>query len=116
MSTLFFKSPPQISLTEMCADLPRTEEAFEASNCFEYSQSAAAWSTFGRKTESLKGLMSFLLGEDWPGRDAPGLAFVQTEQLMILIFCLSFEYPVDVCSHANHQQASTRSFLCLALA
>jgi hypothetical protein len=90
MNTLFFKSPPQITVSEMSADLPSTDVAFEASGCTEV-QSGASSSRSPSKSGSLKNLMSLLLGEVWLGIKALDLAWFSTEHLMCLMFGLSLE-------------------------
>jgi hypothetical protein len=84
MSTLFFKSVPQITMTEMCGDLLSTDALFEASTEDEFCQLAAAASAKG--SQSLKDLMAFFLSDDWDGPDNPRLAHLRAEHAVFVIF------------------------------
>jgi len=97
MSTLFFKSPPQITAAELCGDLPCVDALFEASTLTEYIQLAASPGIFKPSTRSLKSLVSLFLDDDWAGPEAPSLDPVGSEHLISLIFGqLLFCYTVGI--------------------
>jgi hypothetical protein len=86
MSTLFFKSPSQITMAEMCGDLPSMDSIFEASSPTEYSQIAqmATGPPFSRP--SLKELIALLLDENWKGAESTEWATMGSEHLILVIF------------------------------
>jgi hypothetical protein len=87
-----FKTPPQITTAEMCGDLPSSDALFEASTVEALSQVASSSDFFNSRSRSLKDLITLFLDADWSGPECPSLAFVGTEQLMMLIFGQS-HYP-----------------------
>jgi hypothetical protein len=86
LSTLMFKSPPQITAAEMSGDLPGPDVLFEASTADEFSQAATSSQFLNSQSRSLKDLLTLFLDADWSGPESPSLTFVGTEQLMMLIF------------------------------
>jgi hypothetical protein len=86
MSTLFFKSPPQITVAEVCGDLQSADALFEASSSAEFSQVVASSKPFELRTRSLKDLVSLFLDDDWAGPGAPSLAIIGSEHLISLMF------------------------------
>jgi hypothetical protein len=85
MSTLFFKSTPQITITEMCGDLPSIDAMFEASSDEEFSQLVAVLAA-PKGSQSLKDLITSLLGEGWDGPETPMLAHITAEHTISIIF------------------------------
>ena len=86
MSTMFFKSPPQITVAEMCGALPCADALFEASTSAEFLQLAATSTPFSPGSRSLKDLVSSILHEDWEGPEPPKLAPLGSEILIPVIF------------------------------
>jgi hypothetical protein len=86
MNTLFFKSPPQITIAEMCGDLPTADEFFEALDAASFSRLVATTADIEPQTRSLKDLVTLFLGDEWPGPNSPHLIGVRTEHLMCLMF------------------------------
>jgi hypothetical protein len=86
MSTLFFKSPSQITVSEMCGDLPNTDEVFEASTLEQFSQLKATPHHFEPRSRSLKDLTALFFHDDWAGSESPDLSPVGSEQMLTLIF------------------------------
>ena len=86
MSTLFFKSPPQITAAEVCGDLSCVDALFEASTLAEYIQLAASPGIFKPKTRSLKNLVTWFLDDEWAGPEVPSLDLIGSEHLISLMF------------------------------
>ncbi|KAF1845290.1 uncharacterized protein K460DRAFT_311499, partial [Cucurbitaria berberidis CBS 394.84] len=86
MSTMFFKSPPQITVAEVSGDLPSADALFEASSSAEFSQVVDSFEPFELRTRSLKNLVSLFLGDEWTGPEAPSLAVIGSEHLISLLF------------------------------
>jgi hypothetical protein len=86
MSTMFFRSPPQITVAEMCGDLPSADALFEASTSAEFSQLAATSTPFNPGSRSLKDLVSSFLHEDWDGPEPLKLARFGSEIMIPVIF------------------------------
>jgi hypothetical protein len=83
---MFFKSPPQIIVAEMCGDLPCADALFEASTSAEFSQLVATSTLFSPRSRSLKDLVSSFLHEDWDGPEHLTLAPLGSEILIPVIF------------------------------
>ncbi|KAH3952579.1 hypothetical protein HBI56_145540 [Parastagonospora nodorum] len=88
MNTLFFKSPPQITIAEMCGALPSTYASFETSNSIEFSRLDVASADLGGRHKSLKDWLNLLLGEGWTAIDPSDLKLVEIEHLMSILFAL----------------------------
>ncbi|KAF1829634.1 hypothetical protein BDW02DRAFT_138470 [Decorospora gaudefroyi] len=86
MSTLFFKSPPQITVVEVGGDLPSSDALFEASSSAEFSRVVASSEPFEPTMRSLKNLVLLFLDDEWAGPEAPTLAVVGSEHLISLMF------------------------------
>jgi hypothetical protein len=86
MNTLFFKSSSQITVAEMCGDLPSTDAMFETANSTEYERLVATPADLGIQGGSLKDLVTLSLGESWSGPGSASSTSVGTEHLMSLIF------------------------------
>ena len=82
MDTLLFKSPPRITLSEMCGELPSTDAMFEASDSTEYQQLLA---TVKARSWKLMDLMNTFLGEAWP-KPSSDWSSIEAEHLMIIMF------------------------------
>ena len=102
MNTLFFKGSPQVTVAEMCGDLPSTDAMFEAANSTEYERLSATSTDLETQTGSLKNLVTLFLGESWPRLDSSDLTVVETEHLMSLIFGRVLPSPARVSTHANY--------------
>jgi hypothetical protein len=87
MSTSFFKSPPHITVAEMCGHLPSFDAVFEASSSNEYSRLVAA-SPARTETQvrSLKDLIALYLREEWEGPESLDLASIDLGHLISLLF------------------------------
>jgi hypothetical protein len=86
MSTLFFKSPAQITTAEMCGDLPSIDSIFEASSPVGYSQMAQMATSRPSSRPSLKKLIALLLDEDWEGPESTEWTTMESEHLILVIF------------------------------
>jgi hypothetical protein len=89
MNTLFFKSPPQITVAEMCADLPSTDAIFATSDDAEFKQLVATSAHFQPRTRSLKDVVALFLHDDWEGLDSLDLAPLDVEHLTTIMFSKS---------------------------
>lgn len=89
MNTLFFKSPPQITIIEMCGYLPSTYASFEASDSIAFSRLDLASADLKYRLISLKDWLNLLLREDWTGPDQKFLVFIEMEHLMSIVFGVS---------------------------
>ncbi|KAF2846230.1 hypothetical protein T440DRAFT_501970 [Plenodomus tracheiphilus IPT5] len=88
MSTLFFKSSPHITITEMCGALPSDVFLFDAPTPAEFLDFFTGPAPFVCETRSLKDTMSILLHQAWSGPHAPELASIGSEHLITLMFAL----------------------------
>jgi hypothetical protein len=86
LSTLSFKTPPQITTVEMCGDFLAPDILFEASTLEEFEKVASSSNFFNSQTWSLKDLITLFLDTDWAGPGAPCLALLETEHLIMLVF------------------------------
>jgi hypothetical protein len=86
LSTLFFKSPPQITIAEMRGDMPSSDTLFEAPTLDEFTQVTTSSGQFDPNPRSLKDLVALFLEAEWAGPESPTLVLLGTEQLMMLIF------------------------------
>jgi hypothetical protein len=106
MNTLFFKSPPQITIAEMCGALPSTHASFEASDSLEFSQLDVASADLEGRHKSLRDWLNILLVEAWTGINPFDLEFVEMEHLMSILFGVlpsfvhSFRYTLTLNSFA----------------
>jgi hypothetical protein len=114
MNTLFFKSSPQITIAEMCGDLPSTDAMFEAANSTKYERLVATLADLKTQSGSLKNLATLFLGENWPRPDSSDLTVVKTEHLMSLIFGRVLPFSAHVSALANYQQPFIPSSSCRA--
>ncbi|KAF2831592.1 hypothetical protein CC86DRAFT_283308, partial [Ophiobolus disseminans] len=89
MLTLLFKSPPQITITEMCGEMPSADAIFEASTSAVFLDLATALAPTPPHARSLKDLTSiFLHEEDWVGLVPSTWVSVGSEFLVTLIFAI----------------------------
>jgi hypothetical protein len=86
MSTLFFKSPAQITIAEMCGDLPSMDSIFEASSPAEYSHMAEMATSPPSSRPSLKRLIALLLDKNWEGPESTEWTTMGPEHLILVIF------------------------------
>jgi hypothetical protein len=86
MSTLWFKTPPSITLGEICGDLPLDDALFEASTAVEFSEMAATVIITEPQVRSLKDLSQIFLRDDWTGSDRTSLSSITSEQMIALMF------------------------------
>jgi hypothetical protein len=87
MSTLFFKSPPHITVAEMCGHVPSTDAVFEASTSNEYAQLVATSPTHTEtQVRSLKDLVALFFHEEWAGPESLEFASIGLGQLITLLF------------------------------
>lgn len=86
MSTLFFKTPPQITLAEMRGSLPSTDAVFEAQSSTEFATLVASYDSTKLQRRGLKSLVELFLQDNWDGPSRPSLANLATENLIALIF------------------------------
>ena len=104
MNTLFFKKAPEITVAEMCGDLPSTDSMFEIANSTEYEGLVATPIDLETQSRSLKDLVALCLGENWPRSDSSDLIAVETEHLMSLIFGRVIPFSAQVLDLANYRQ------------
>lgn len=95
MSTLWFKTPPSITLGEMCGDLPLDDALFEATTAVEFSNTVATVIIAEPQVRSLKDLDQLYLRDDWTGSDRMSLSSITSEQMIALMFG-KFHMPSDV--------------------
>jgi hypothetical protein len=114
MNTLFFKASPQITVAEMCGDLPSTDAMFEAANSTEYERLVATSADPESRSGRLKDLVTLFLGENWPRPDSSDLTAVETGHLMSLIFGPVLPSSAHVSALANYRQPFIPSFSCRA--
>ncbi|KAH7128488.1 hypothetical protein B0J11DRAFT_459120 [Dendryphion nanum] len=86
MNTLFFKSPPQISISEMTGDLPCADTLFEASTATEFTRLARSAPSSSSRGPSLESWISSLMAETWLGPEDPSLNWLEPYHLMMAIF------------------------------
>ncbi|KAH7111326.1 hypothetical protein B0J11DRAFT_447653, partial [Dendryphion nanum] len=86
MNTLFFKSPPQISVSEMYGDLPCADLLFEAPTAAEFTRLAGSIASSTSKRPSLKSWISSLMEETWSGPEDTSLIWLESYHLMMSIF------------------------------
>jgi hypothetical protein len=86
MSTLFFKSPAQITIAEMCGDLPSMDPVFEAPSSMEYENLVAAQAELLLPQPNLGRLIALLFDEDWEGPGSSQWTSVGSEHLVLIIF------------------------------
>jgi hypothetical protein len=83
LSTLSFKTPPQITIAEMCGDFLSPDILFEASTLQEFEQVASSLNFFSSQSRSLKDLIALFFDTDWADPGARCLALLETEHLIM---------------------------------
>jgi hypothetical protein len=86
LSTILFKDPPNITITEMTGDLPVTDAIFDATTPAEFTELVATSTHRESQMRSLKDIVQLLLHGDHVNPDASNLAFIGLEHLSMLMF------------------------------
>ncbi|KAF2653773.1 hypothetical protein K491DRAFT_502298 [Lophiostoma macrostomum CBS 122681] len=88
MNTVFFNSPPLMTVAEMTGDMPCATALFEASTASEFAEQDAIISRFEAQSQSVKDLVSSLLHEDSHGCKLPDCSPAEPKHLLVAIFAL----------------------------
>jgi hypothetical protein len=86
MSTLFFKSPPHITMAEMSGDIPSTDALFDASTDAEFMELASSSLCHTAPTRSLKDFAALFFREEWTNCQSAEFTDIGLEHLTTLIF------------------------------
>ncbi|KAH7414562.1 hypothetical protein DE146DRAFT_640672 [Phaeosphaeria sp. MPI-PUGE-AT-0046c] len=108
MSTLFFKTPPQITLVEMRGNVPSTDDMFEAQDPDEFARLDSS-SMHLLHRQGLDSLIKLFLQDDWAGSSDPRLANLESEHLILLIF--AFHSMIFICRTGLHLSSTSSALL-----
>jgi hypothetical protein len=86
LSTLSFKTPPQITVAEMCGDFLSPDILFEASMSEAFEKLASSSNFFNTQNRSLKDVIALFLDTGLASPGAPCLALLEREHLIMFIF------------------------------
>jgi hypothetical protein len=86
MSTLFFKSPPHITMAEMSGDIPSTDALFDASTDAEFMNLVSSSPCHRAQSRSLEDFIAMFLRDEWTDHESDALIGIGLEHLITIMF------------------------------